>query len=301
MANLTKPNINDKSWTILKILNWTQSYFKNHSIDSPRLTAEILLAHSLGIKRLDLYLQYDRPLEQRELSGFKTLIKRRIQHEPVAYITGVKGFYESEFHVTPDVLIPRPDTELMVEQALAVLNNRKDEKNPQKVLEMGTGSGAIIVSLAKAASQHLYFATDKSVQAIGVAKKNADRVLSCPAIEFCVGSWFSMFSSSQSFDLIVSNPPYIPSQQIGMLQPEIRQYEPRLALDGGRDGLACYRWIIERAVGFLCPGGVMLLEIGSDQKEDICRIMTESSLYYPPEFMPDLAGHDRLVLIKKHH
>ena len=298
MADKEKPDIKAPGWTIFKILNWTQSYFKKHAVESSRLTAEVLLAHTLKIKRLDLYLQYDRPLEQQELSRFKTLIRRRIQNEPVAYITGRKGFFESEFNVTPQVLIPRPDTEVIVEQALAALNEAAEGQAPKKVLELGTGSGAIIISLAKAAPQHMYFATDISVPAIQVAHGNAGAISPVP-IAFCAGSWLSMFAGHHLFDLIVSNPPYIPGSDIESLAPDIYRFEPRLALDGGVDGFDCYRIIIEEAAGFLSPGGRLLLEIGYDQKPGICRILSDLTSYQTPEFIKDLSGHDRVVSIKK--
>jgi release factor glutamine methyltransferase len=157
-------------WTIIKLLSWTESYFQSHSIDSPRLTGELLLACSLDIKRLDLYLQHDRPLNKNELSDFKALIKKRVENQPLAYIIGEKGFYESDFEVTKDVLIPRPDTETIVEQALKILNI--DKKNrPWNILELGTGSGAIIISLAKEKPHNHYFASDFSIAALEIAKK----------------------------------------------------------------------------------------------------------------------------------
>ncbi|WP_291461756.1 HemK/PrmC family methyltransferase [Desulfobacula sp.] len=188
-------------WSIIKILAWTESYFKDHSIDSPRLTAEMLLAYCLGIKRLDLYLQHDRPLQKNELSYFKALIKRRIQNEPTAYIIGEKGFFDSDFKVASGVLIPRPDTETIVEQALTVLNARQKDFKPKTVLELGTGSGAIIISLAKAAPDHLYFASDISVTALATAKKNAEIILSKTIkdkIIFFVGDWFSSFKKKNA-------------------------------------------------------------------------------------------------------
>ena len=157
-------------WTIFKLLSWTESYFQSHCIDSPRLTGELLLAYTLDIKRLDLYLQHDRPLNNNELSHFKALIKKRAANQPLAYIVGEKGFYESDFEVTKDVLIPRPDTEAIVEQALKVLN--VDIKNrPWNILELGTGSGAIIISLVKEKPQNHYFASDLSAAALEIAKK----------------------------------------------------------------------------------------------------------------------------------
>ncbi|MBC8440399.1 MAG: peptide chain release factor N(5)-glutamine methyltransferase, partial [Deltaproteobacteria bacterium] len=266
-------------WTIIKILSWTESYLKNHSIESPRLTAEMLLAHCLGKKRLDLYLQYDRPLQKNELSDFKVLIKRRIQkNEPVAYIIGEKGFFESDFEVAQGVLIPRSDTETIVEQALRILNTNQDNSKPKTVLELGTGSGAIIVSLAKAIPGHLYFASDISLTALAIAKKNAEKIAK-DKISFFAGSWFSCLRENSRFDLIISNPPYIPTADIQGLEPEIKEFEPILALDGGTDGIDSFRSILKSAHNYLVPGGTLLLEMGFDQKEMVQSISRQYTEY----------------------
>ncbi|MCK5696068.1 MAG: peptide chain release factor N(5)-glutamine methyltransferase [Desulfobacula sp.] len=302
------PKSND--WTIIKILAWTESYFKDHSIDSSRLTAEMLLAYCLGIKRLDLYLQHDRPLQKNELSNLKALIKRRIQNEPTAYIIGEKGFFDSDFKVASGVLIPRPDTETIVEEALKVLGACKENVKPKTIFELGTGSGAIIISLAKVAPDHLYFASDVSVTSLAIAKKNAEIILSKTMkdkIVFFAGDWFSSLKKSpefdpifdQKFDLIISNPPYIPSKDIQTLQSEIRLFEPLLALDGGRDGLDSFRFILDDAHHYLVPGGTILLEMGFDQKEGIQNISKQYPEYQFIEFIKDLAEHNRVALIKK--
>jgi release factor glutamine methyltransferase len=280
------------------MLSWTESYFKDHSIDSPRLASEMILAHSLGIQRIDLYLQYDRPLEKHELSDFKALIKRRVQNEPVAYITGERGFYESEFKVAKGVLIPRADTETLVEEAVRLLKKALAQNITQKVLELGTGSGAIIVSLAKALPEHFYFANDVSLDALGIAKINAENIAD-DKVSFFSGSWFKALKSDFLFDLIVSNPPYIPTGDIKTLEAQIHAFEPMLALDGGSDGLDCYREIFADAHSHLIPGGVLLVEMGFDQKEGLQGIFEQYPEYESIEFIQDLAGHNRVVKIKK--
>lgn len=285
-------------WTILKILNWTQSYFEDHAIESPRLAAEILLAFTLDIKRIDLYLQYDRPLEATELADYKTVIKQRVANIPVAYITGKKGFYEAEFSVTPDVLIPRPDTETLVEKALDLMNEHPKQAQGLNVLELGTGSGAIVISLAKALPQHRYTAMDLSYKAAQVARQNARKILETPPC-FFVGSWLDSVSPSAGFDLIISNPPYIRSDDIARLEPEIKNNEPVAALDGGADGLDCYREIIGRAAPYLSPGGSLMLEIGYDQRREIETIAKKEKIWHSVQFYKDLAGHDRVAEIKK--
>jgi release factor glutamine methyltransferase len=284
-------------WTIIKLLSWTESYFQSHSIDSPRLTGELLLAYSLDIKRLDLYLQHDRPLNKNELSHFKVLIKKRVENQPLAYITGEKGFYESDFKVTKDVLIPRPDTETIVEQALKILSVDKKSRS-WNILELGTGSGIIIISLAKEKSHNYYFASDFSIAALKIAKKNAEKIIN-NKINFVCTDWFSSIKESMQFDLIISNPPYIPSSEIAKLEPEIREFEPMLALDGGKDGLNSFRIILKKAHRHLAPGGMILLEIGFDQKEELINIVNKYFQYQSIKFIKDLAGHNRVALIKK--
>ncbi len=316
-----------EQWTILKLLTWTEVYFKKFDIDSPRLTAEILLSHTLGSRRLDLYLQFDRPLNRDELAGYKQLIKRRVKNrEPVAYITGDKGFRDSEFSVSPHVLIPRPDTEILVEQAVVLINafRIREEGQKLKILELGTGSGAVIVSLARECAGHTFFATDLSIAAVEIAWKNAKNVLSdqnaknvlsdqnaknvlsdhlvdsayAPPVHFWAASWLDTIRPGILFDLIISNPPYIPSGDIPSLQPEIRNHEPRLALDGGHGGFDCFRQIIASAVHCLEPGGFLLMEMGFDQREQMEKETARFPQYHEPRFVRDYAGHDRVVILR---
>lgn len=281
-------------WTIIRLLSWTQSYFEEHGVDSPRLSAEILLAHSLGIKRLDLYLQHDRPLEAKELSDYKLLIQRRSRQEPVAYITGERGFYESDFNVNPNVLIPRPDTELLVEKAVEYLQPQKDFK----VLELGAGSGAVIISIAKACPGHAFFASDVTLDALRTAAANAAAIVP-GTIRFFASSWLLAIKSKPVFDLIVSNPPYIRSRDIAGLMTEVKDYEPVQALDGGPDGMECYRAILLQAQTCLKKGGMLMFEIGFDQKNDMAQVVERFKTFEITAFEKDLAGHDRMVCIQK--
>jgi release factor glutamine methyltransferase len=284
-------------WTVFKLISWTESYFVRHRIDSPRLTAEILLGFCLGIRRLDLYLQHDRPLEKQELARFKTLIQRRKNREPVAYITGEKGFFESSFQVGPGVLIPRPDTEILVEKTLGVM--AEEVQKFGVILELGVGSGAIVISLAKIHPRHLFFAGDISLVALDTARKNADREKGIGKIHFFNGSWFDPLAARPFFDVIVSNPPYIPRSHIPGLAPEIRDHEPITALDGGDDGLYCIRKILVRAGDFLVPGGHLLMEMGFDQRPQLTALAKKFPEFDTPEFFRDLAGQDRVVHFKK--
>ena len=290
-------------WNIVKLLKWTTSYFKSHGIDSPRSTAEILLAHILKLKRIDLYLQYDQPLCSDELKRFKALIQRRVNREPVAYIVGVKEFWSMDFIVTRNVLIPRPETECLVEAAISVLHQEAKQNakgKSRRVLELGTGSGAIILALASQRTEHLLFASDLSLQAVALAKENAGRHGLDKAVDFFCGDWLAPLSDDRHrFDMIISNPPYIRTRAIGRLQPEIYKFEPIAALDGDQDGLLCLRLIIDSAYRYLNPGGSLILEIGHDQKTEVKKTIDRCGNYEKVVFKKDYSGWDRVVKMQK--
>jgi len=285
-------------WSIKSILSWADTYFSQRSVDSPRLTAEILLAQALGLRRLDLYLQHDRPLEKQELAAFKILIRRRIAREPVAYITGHKGFFKEQFRVAPGVLIPRPDTETLVETAVEILSEMEQCGRQARVIELGVGSGAVIISIANACKSHLYFGSELSSAALAVACANAKSFARTPVSLFR-GDWLAAVAPQPLFDLIVSNPPYIPSADIESLAPEIRDHEPRQALDGGVDGLDAVRVILAQAGDRLLPSGRLILEIGFDQKPLVKSLVQGFPWVTELDFIKDLAGHHRLAVFKK--
>lgn len=290
-------------WTILKLLKWTTSYFKSHKIESPRPGSEILLANILKINRIDLYLRYDQPLNRDELDKFKALIKRRVKREPVAYITGVKEFWSLNLAVTKDVLIPRPETECLVEAALLLLPAGFGSDSsfcPKRILDLGTGTGAIILALSSEQPGHLYYASDCSVKAIKVAKENAKRNNLNEAVRFFVGDWFSPINEKKAFfDIIISNPPYIQTGALCSLQPEIYEYEPGIALDGDEDGLSSLRRIINSAHIYLNRQGSLFLEIGHDQKDAVRKIIDDSERYDDVVFSKDYSGYDRVVRMRK--
>jgi release factor glutamine methyltransferase len=290
---------NAGQWTIIKLIRWATSYLNSHDIDSPRATGEILLAHALHLKRIDLYLKYDQPLVAEELQAFKALIKRRVRREPVAYILGVKEFWSLELAVDANVLIPRPETECVVEAALDLMS-KKSPRAPLRILDLGTGSGAIVLALASQQPRHIYFAVDRFQPAVELARRNAARHNLGQNIQFFVGDWLaSITEAAPGFDLIVSNPPYIPRRVISGLQPEIHRYEPLAALDGDMDGLACYRDIIGSAHCHLNPAGVLVLEIGHEQREDIRQIAADSDRYEGFSCTKDYSGYDRVVAMRK--
>lgn len=291
------------AWTILKLLEWTTSYFKTHKIDSSRTTAEILLAHILQLNRIDLYLQYDQPVSGNELAHFKVLIKRRINREPAAYILGVKEFWTLDLVVTKDVLIPRPETECLVEAALLIFSENDDSApghEPKQILELGTGSGAITLALASQLPEDHFFASDFSVAALKVAKENTKKHNLDARISFFSGNLLTCLrDGAQPFDMIISNPPYIRTTVLKQLQPEIYRYEPLLALDGHEDGLFYIRQIICNAHNYLKQKGYLLLEIGYDQKKAVQGIIAGCGIYEDVSFTKDYGGHDRVVQMKK--
>jgi len=298
-----QPRSTDPEWTIIKLLKWTTSYFESHDIDGPRIEAEILLAHALQLQRIDLYIQYDRPLSSNELSRFKDLIKRRINREPVAYILGSKEFWSMDFMVTKDVLIPRPDTEFLVEAAINLLPQDSASNailTPKRILELGTGSGAVILALASMRPCHLFFASDRIAAAVKLAKQNANHHGFERRVSFICADWFGPFKDKMPvFDMIVSNPPYVPSRVIGKLQPEIVRYEPISALDGNEDGLSCLRYIIDNAHFYLQRKGHLLLEIGHDQRNDVQNIVDQCAKYENVVYTKDYSGYDRVVQMRK--
>jgi release factor glutamine methyltransferase len=284
-----------EGWTILNLLKWTASYFESHSIEQPRTAAEMLLAHALGLNRVDLYVQYDRPLEPQELKDFKELIRRRLHREPVAYITGERGFWSLDLKVTPDVLIPRPETEVLVEETLSLIPPEPSPM-PLRILDLGTGSGAIILSLASERPSHSFYGTDNSHKALAVAEENCRRHALLGKVILLHGHWFDAVKDRPGgFDLIVSNPPYVPDADFEVLAPEITQYEPRQALQAGPDGLNAIRIIIEEGADYLTAGGWLLLEISPDQRTSVEALISASGRYKDLSVTKDYNGLDRVI------
>jgi release factor glutamine methyltransferase len=284
-------------WTILKILQWATPYFQSRDIDSPRLTAEVLLSNTLGLERIDLYARFDQPLSDEELSFLKALIRRRINREPVAYITGRKEFMGIDLAVTPDVLIPRPETEFLVGAALDVLPDAAVSA-PRRVIDIGTGSGAVIIALAHHRPGHSFFAIDISEAALEIARANA-AASGSDNISFFAGDLFAPLGEDpEKFDLVVSNPPYISSACIPELAPEISRYEPVAALDGGPDGLALIRRIVALAPSYLNPDGRLMMEIGHDQAGAVSRLAAETRCFSDVLFVRDYAGHERIAVMQ---
>lgn len=281
-----------REWTIGAILTWTGQYFREKGVENPRLDAEVLLSHVLEKDRLYLYVHYDQPLTEQELAAYRPMVKARAQRIPVAYITGKKEFMGLEFAVTPDVLIPRPDTEMAVEAALHRLHGHEQPA----ILDIGTGSGAIFVSLLARLPEASGTAVDISPAALAVASANAARHVPERVWDFRQGDVFSSVAGCL-FDCIVSNPPYIPDKEIDSLEPEVR-HEPRAALAGGRDGLDFYRRIVREAPGYLKLGGFIALEAGIHQASAIASLAESGGCLIVEEIIKDYGGIDRVVILR---
>ncbi len=287
-----------RTWTVLDLVKWTAGYFADRGLENPRSEAEVLLAHSLGIRRIDLYLNHDQPLCDDERKRFKALIKRRVEREPLAYITGTREFWSLSLAVNPSVLIPRPETECLVEAVLPLLAD--DESPPKRVLDMGTGSGAIVIALAHEQPHHRFVAMDRSLPALRTARQNARRHKVDQCIDWFCGDWEqALVPDRDTFDLIVSNPPYIRSGDLPGLQPEVHGHEPRTALDGSPDGLACLRHILGSAHRYLASGGMLALEMGYDQAADVGALSEVVGVYTNLQILKDYSGLDRVAVMEK--
>lgn len=273
-------------WTIKDVLEWTARYFAGKAIPQPRLEAEILLASVLGKNRVYLYTNYDSPLNKTERNEYKNFINRRIQKEPTAYITGHKEFMSLDFKVTPDVLIPRPETELLVETALNLI----DHIPVKKLCDVGTGSGAIAVSIGYYHPGIDIYATDISRPALSIARENAER----HGVELALlwGDLLGPLGNEGQFELIIANLPYISPSQFEQLDPGVKEFEPYMALVSSGDGLDLYRRLIPQCFNRLTDGGYILFEIDPDQTGKINELMTG---FDHIEILPDLAGRSRLV------
>jgi len=298
--------VNSFEWTINSVLNWTHEYFKKIRPLSPRLDAELLLAFVLGCPRLDLYLRADQPLNRKELGEFRELVKQRSIGCPIAYITGEKEFWTLTLEVNKNTLIPRPDTEILVEHTIIQIS-RWQEINPErtcKIVELGTGTAAISLALCSELKNLEIIAIDNSAEILEVASRNLEKYnfLLHPRkneIQLLMSNLFSKICAQEKLDFIVSNPPYIPSEEINNLQIEVSQYEPRVALDGGHDGLDFYRYLLKYASNFLEKDGEMLLEIGYFEEKELIHLQKSNNEWRSSAFMNDLSGNLRVWKLSK--
>lgn len=260
--------------TVLEIINLSTGYLKDKGIESPRINAELLLAKVLNCKRLDLYLAFDRPLIENELAIYRDFLKRRSKNEPLQYIVGSVEFYGLEFIVNRSVLIPRQETEILVE---TIINENKEREN-LKILDIGTGSGIIAVCLAKYLNQPKIFAVDTSAEALAVAKENAKVNQVEEKINFVQQDINDdVLSLGNEFDIVVSNPPYISNEEFSKLEPELRIYEPRVALTDNSDGFSFYKTIVRKSNTLLKDNGKIYFEVGQGQYSQVKDILAQDN------------------------
>ena len=273
---------------LVEVLQKSAALFKQKGIDSPRLDAELIVGNVLELDRVALYLQHDRPLAEQEVDRIRELVRRRARREPLAYVLGHREFWSMDLLVRPGVLVPRPDTETLVEAALALV----PEGERFFVADVGTGSGAVALAIAKERPEARVFATDIADDALRVAKENATRLGLEERVAFLKGPLLDPIPTDRTIDLVVSNPPYIPSADIAGLMPDVRDYEPRLALDGGPDGLDVIRALI--AASTRARRGIAI-EVGAGQAETVCALVREGG-FPQVRTRKDLAGIDRVVV-----
>jgi release factor glutamine methyltransferase len=309
----------DEAWTIGRLLTWTIEYLGRHGVENPRLDAEVLLATARGCRRIDLYATYGELADEQTRSAFRELVRRRADGTPVAYLVGKREFYSLEFEVTPDVLIPRPETELVVvalldhvkargaggwglraseENASSVLAPSLQPPAPLAIADVGTGSGILAVCAAKYVANSSVTAIDISPVALSVAKRNAERHGVAERITFVESNLFANVPSEARFDYIVSNPPYVSTGEMSSLAAEVRKHEPHVALHAGEGGSNVIKPLVEQAAQRVNPGGALIMEVSpmiAAEVEEIIRRTTEFEL---GPTMRDLAGHPRVVQAK---
>lgn len=282
----------EQSWTIGRLLEWTTAYFQKQGCDSPRLDAEVLLSSLLTCKRIDLYVMYETEVAPVDRQRFREMVKSRAEGCPVAYIIGMREFYSLELEVTRDVLIPRPETELVVATSIDLFRARP----PFELADVCCGSGAIAVAIAHELPHAQGIAVDISGAALAVAQRNANKFGVAQRLTFEVGDLLETArAENRKFDLIVSNPPYITEAEMLNLPKTVRDFEPRLALVGGADGLGVIRRLIDQSAEVLKPGGQFLMEMGVGQEEAVHDILKETGKFELQPTVRDYAKHPRVV------
>jgi release factor glutamine methyltransferase len=282
--------------TVLEAIQKSSEFLAKKGVESPRLQTELLLAHLLKLPRMKLYLNFERTLSQIETDSLRALVLRRAAREPLQHIIGSTSFCGFEMAVNKHVLIPRPETESLAElgwQFLSTLNHQ-----PSTCLDFGTGSGCIAIVIAAKCQPTRVVAIDVSSDALGIARRNAAAHGVAERIEFRCGDGFSTLNGSDKFDLVVSNPPYIASGEIATLEPEVREYDPRGALDGGADGLDFYRTLATSAGAFLKPGGRLMIEFGEGQAAEISKLFTGVG-WIVESVKQDMAGRERFLVASR--
>lgn len=293
MSEVPQPPVAPPSqdvWTVRRVLEWTTGHLQKHGSDTPRLDAEILLAHARNCRRIQLYTAYDEPLSDAVRAQMKDLVKRRAAREPVAYLVGHREFFSLDIRVTPDVLIPRPDTETLVMEAVTIAKPQA----ASAVLDLCTGSGCVAVAIAKNVAASTVTAVDISPAALTIAAENAAKHGVSDRVAFFEGDLFAPLPATERFDIIVSNPPYVRTDELAGLEADVRMYEPRLALNGGADGLDLVRSIIAAAPDWLNPGGWLMLEIDPQQFAAVDELGARTGKFVEMAKSKDLSGRWRV-------
>ena len=285
----------NETWTIQKLLNWVMEYLTAKGIESPRLSSELLLCHVLELKRIDLYTQFNKQVPQQQLNQLHDLVKRAGSYEPVAYLTGKTEFYSLELDITADCMIPRPETELLVQRAIEFLRTRS---GVQYVCDLCTGSGCIAVAIAKNFPDARITATDISAAALAVAARNVEKYRLKEQVRLLCGDLFESVIKQldvSQFDLIVCNPPYVSTSEYEKLDKNIKDYEPQSALLAGEDGMDIYRRIVKEVDKFLKPGAALMLEIGYAQGSAVQDLLEQTSAFIDIKIEKDFHDNDRIV------
>lgn len=271
---MSSSEANGGPWTVARLLSWTRAYFQKHGVESPRLCAEILLAHAMDCERIELYTRHTTIPGEEALREFRSAVAEAAAGRPIAYLTHTKEFFALTFEVSPDVLIPRPETEVLVERVIHLA--RHGAGGIRSILDVGTGSGCIAIALAKNLPDLALAAGDVSEAALAVARRNAERHGVLDRIEFRAGNLFEPWGSDRRFDVIVSNPPYIAESERADLPANVRDYEPQVALFAGTDGLDLIRRLVAESPRHLEPGGHLLTEVGYTQAEAVRDLLDEA-------------------------
>jgi release factor glutamine methyltransferase len=285
----------DEPWTIGRLLVWTIDYLKKHGAENPRLDAEVLLAGARGCQRIDLYAAYGEEAGEELRATFRDLVGRRAKGTPVAYLVGHKEFYSLDFEGTPDVLIPRPETELLVVTLLDHAKASGASETSREIADVGTGSGVLAVSAAKYLPQARVTAIDASQKALAVARRNAERHSVADRIQFVESDLFSAVPADARFDFILSNPPYVSTAEMAQLSPEVRDHEPHIALHAGESGTAVIEPLVGEAARRLKPGGALILEISPMIAASVEQLVRASGAFDLGRTLRDAAGHPRVI------
>jgi release factor glutamine methyltransferase len=287
--------MSDPQWTVGRVLDWTTGHLRTHGSETPRLEAEILLAHVRGCPRIQLYVNYAEPLSDAQRAAMRELVRRRVKHEPVAYLVGRREFFGLEFRVTPAVLVPRPETETLV---LDLVTAAK-KKPTARILDVGTGSGCIAIAAAVNLPQASVTAIDISPQALAVARENASKHKVAERLRWLEGDLLAPLPPGEQFEFIVSNPPYITDAEMETLAPDVRLHEPALALRGGKTGLDLIARLIRGAADHLVAGGTLLIEIDPAQQQAVQSLFVDANCYELPVSLKDAAGEKRVVCARR--